>query len=64
MMARSLIAVTAALVAAVEGQTTGTPTTTTSSSPVPTHTVVVGATGFQFTPNEITNASVGDIIGM
>ena len=68
MLAGSVIAVAAALVVAVEGQASPTQTvtrsaTTTTTTTIPTHTIYVGAQGFKFTPNQITNASVGDILG-
>lgn len=73
MWTRSIIAVAAALAVAVEGQQPDTPkvmraarkraTTATTTAPGATHTVEVGAEGFKFTPNQLTDVPVGDIIG-
>ncbi|KAJ9157845.1 hypothetical protein NKR23_g651 [Pleurostoma richardsiae] len=68
MVLRRLLLGVAALAAGTVAQeaTTGTTTTSaassTSSSAAPTHSISVGAEGFKFSPNEITNASVGDWI--
>ncbi|KAB5581275.1 hypothetical protein GE09DRAFT_937114, partial [Coniochaeta sp. 2T2.1] len=44
------------------GTTTVTRAPTTSTATLTTWTILVGAEGFKFTPNEIRNASVGDIL--
>ncbi|KAB5515614.1 hypothetical protein GE09DRAFT_576055 [Coniochaeta sp. 2T2.1] len=67
MWATPIIALAAALGVTVEGQTPAGTTTvtrapTTSTAALNTWTILVGAEGFKFTPNEIRNASVGDIL--
>jgi hypothetical protein len=70
MLRQLAVVVAAALMGIVEGQTAR-PSTTAGSAPTgtstgsggATHTIAVGAVGFNFEPNNIT-AEVGDIIGM
>lgn len=66
-----IIAVAAALAVGIEGQeleaTTVTPAAakraTTATTAGATHTILVGAEGFKFSPNQYTNVPIGDIIG-
>ncbi|OIW34456.1 hypothetical protein CONLIGDRAFT_5741 [Coniochaeta ligniaria NRRL 30616] len=71
MRTRSIIAVAAALAVTAEGQEPGTKVvrweaakraTTTTAAAGATHTVLVGAEGFKFSPNQYTNVPIGDII--
>lgn len=68
MWTRSILALAAALAVTVEGQTPVTTTasqaTTTSTAGPTTYTVLVGAEGFKYTPNEIKNVAVGDVLGV